>query len=58
MSKRHTLSQEWLLPQLICMTFGETLFTMTGIAFSFTEVNITDDKSKIFYILKLNSHTP
>ncbi|CAI6345113.1 unnamed protein product [Macrosiphum euphorbiae] len=31
------LSKEWLLPQFICMTFGETLFTMTGLSFSFSE---------------------
>ncbi|VVC43840.1 Proton-dependent oligopeptide transporter family [Cinara cedri] len=31
------LRKEWLLPQFICMAFGETLFTMTGLAFSFSE---------------------
>ncbi|XP_060836269.1 peptide transporter family 1-like [Rhopalosiphum padi] len=31
------LSKEWLLPQFVCMTFGETLFTMTGLSFSFSE---------------------
>ncbi|XP_025415778.1 solute carrier family 15 member 2-like [Sipha flava] len=33
----NVLSKEWLLPQFICMAFGETLFTMTGLAFSFSE---------------------
>ncbi|XP_015371216.1 PREDICTED: peptide transporter family 1-like [Diuraphis noxia] len=35
--KTYVLSKEWLLPQFICMTFGETLFTMTGLSFSFSE---------------------
>ncbi|XP_050422571.1 solute carrier family 15 member 2-like, partial [Adelges cooleyi] len=31
------ISLQWLLPQFICMAFGETLFTMTGLAFTFSE---------------------
>lgn len=39
-SESHLLNKEWLLPQFVFMAFGETLFTMTGLAFSFSEVNI------------------
>ncbi|XP_050542634.1 solute carrier family 15 member 1-like [Daktulosphaira vitifoliae] len=31
------ISLQWLLPQFICMAIGETLFTLTGLAFTFSE---------------------
>ncbi|XP_050054253.1 peptide transporter family 1-like isoform X4 [Aphis gossypii] len=35
--QNRVLSKVWLLPQFVCMTFGETLFAMTGLSFSFSE---------------------
>jgi len=50
--QNRVLSKVWLLPQFICMTFGETLFAMTGLSFSFSEVNKNQfKKSKINFNL-------
>lgn len=47
-SQTQYFSKEWLLPQFIFMAFGETLFTMTGLAFSYTEVNIIINTVTVF----------
>lgn len=42
LSQPYVLSRELLLPQFFLMALGETLFTMTGLAFSFSEVSKVD----------------